>query len=151
MTWNPCHFYVGVLPQGCTGCLLCPNQIIKVDNHKGKELYHGSRVCSVYFCQLLPLKCSIPKENCKSVITPYGVNFFVHVKFLQKFSPRAVFFSKGVSKGESTLNISCLLCLLSYSLPEIHVRLTKNSETYGDCCDLLMVFFFFVDVIQGPC
>ena len=38
MAWNPCHFYVGVLPPGCAGCLLCPNQIIKVGNHKGKEL-----------------------------------------------------------------------------------------------------------------
>jgi len=60
-------------------------------------------------------------------------------------------FSKGVSKGESTLNISCLLCLLSHSLHEIHVRLTRIQITYGHCCDLLMVFFFFVDVIQGPC
>ena len=55
MAWNPCHFYVGVLPPGCAGCLLCPNQIIKVGNHKGKELCHTAAESVLFnFVNYLP-------------------------------------------------------------------------------------------------
>ena len=50
------------------------------------------------FCLILLITClemqHFPKENFKSVIKPYGVNFFVDVRFLQEFSPRAEFVSK---------------------------------------------------------
>ena len=83
------------------------------------------------FCLILSITCldfwnaAFPKKILSLLLNPMVWTFLVHVKFLQKFSPRAAFFSKGVSKEESTLNISCLLCLLSHSLHEIHVRLTR--------------------------
>ena len=87
MAWNPCHFYVGDLPPGCTGCLLCPNQIIKVDNLKGKELCHGSRVCSVYFnfVNYLPWNAAFPKKILSLLLNPMVWTFLFMQNFYRSF------------------------------------------------------------------
>ena len=88
-----------------------------------------------------------PCEVCFQIL--YHVNFYSCKIFPNVFLMCSMTFIKGVSKGEFDLNFSCLLCSLSHSLHEIQAN--KNSELYVHYCELMLVFFFFVDVIQGPC